>query len=80
MSDWQPRAELPNSLTQWVRDHARAVRGYVLGVVRHVHVADDLVQEPPRPDWSDDGSTWTRQVTSRAECGIFHFTCKHPAA
>lgn len=51
MSDWQPHAEPPDLLTRWVRDHARAVRGYVLGVVRHGDVADDLVQETFRRAW-----------------------------
>src|SRR5262245_31076061 len=31
-------------LAQWVREHAAAVRGYLLGVVRRADVADDLVQ------------------------------------
>jgi RNA polymerase sigma-70 factor (ECF subfamily) len=29
----------------WVREHGRAVRGYLLGMVRRADVADDLVQE-----------------------------------
>jgi RNA polymerase sigma factor (sigma-70 family) len=32
-------------LTEWVRDHARAVHGYLLALVRDGHVAEDLVQE-----------------------------------
>jgi len=32
-------------LTQWVRDHAPAVRGYLLALVRDQHLADDLVQD-----------------------------------
>jgi RNA polymerase sigma-70 factor (ECF subfamily) len=35
----------------WVRDHARAVRGYVLGLVRRADVADDLVQEVFERAW-----------------------------
>jgi RNA polymerase sigma-70 factor, ECF subfamily len=32
-------------LTDWVRDHAHAVRGYLQGLVHDVHATDDLVQE-----------------------------------
>jgi len=32
-------------LTQWISDHARAVHGYLLALVRDAHAADDLTQE-----------------------------------
>ena len=32
-------------LTDWVQDHAHAVRGYLQGLVGDVHATDDLVQE-----------------------------------
>ncbi len=51
MSDCQPQVEPPEPLNQWVRDHARAVRGYLLGMVRHGPTADDLVQEAFRRAW-----------------------------
>lgn len=38
-------------LAQWVHDHARAVRGYLLGWVRKPDVADDLLQEVFRRAW-----------------------------
>ena len=48
-------------ITCWVRDHARAVRGYLLGTVRRHDVADDLLQETFQRAWQareryrDDG-------------------------
>ena len=38
-------------LTGWVREHASAVRGYLLGLVRRADVADDLMQEVFRRAW-----------------------------
>jgi RNA polymerase sigma factor (sigma-70 family) len=38
-------------LAIWVREHARAVRGYLLGLVRRTDVADDLLQEVFRRAW-----------------------------
>jgi RNA polymerase sigma factor (sigma-70 family) len=38
-------------LAIWVRDHARAVRGYILGLVRRSDVADDLLQDVFRRAW-----------------------------
>ncbi len=32
-------------LTQWVHEHARSVRGYLLAMVRDGHAVDDLLQE-----------------------------------
>ncbi len=42
MANRTPQTE---RLTEWVRDHAPAVRGYLLALVRDPHAADDLVQE-----------------------------------
>lgn len=38
-------------LSEWVRQHGRAVRGYVYGVVRDADVADDVAQEVFRRAW-----------------------------
>ena len=38
-------------IASWVREHARAVRGYLLGVVRRADVADDLTQEVFQRAW-----------------------------
>jgi len=38
-------------LEAWVRDHGRAVRGYVWAMVRRDDLADDLVQEVFRRAW-----------------------------
>jgi len=38
-------------LAIWVREHARAVRGYLLGLVRRSDVADDLLQEVFKRAW-----------------------------
>jgi RNA polymerase sigma-70 factor, ECF subfamily len=35
----------------WVRDHSRAVRGYLFGIIRRVDVAEDLLQEVFRRAW-----------------------------
>src|SRR5437773_2098993 len=32
------------AVSHWVRDHGRAVRGYLLGLVRRVDVVEDLLQ------------------------------------
>jgi RNA polymerase sigma-70 factor (ECF subfamily) len=38
-------------LGRWVRDHALAVRGYLLGITRRHDVADDLLQEVLQRAW-----------------------------
>jgi RNA polymerase sigma-70 factor, ECF subfamily len=35
----------------WVRDHSRAVRGYLFGMIRRADAADDLLQEVFRRAW-----------------------------
>ena len=38
-------------LARWVREHAGAVRGYLLGITRRADVADDLAQEVFERAW-----------------------------
>jgi RNA polymerase sigma-70 factor (ECF subfamily) len=38
-------------LAQWVRDHAAAVRGFLLGMTRRADLADDLTQEVFERAW-----------------------------
>jgi RNA polymerase sigma-70 factor (ECF subfamily) len=38
-------------LARWVREHALAVRGYLLGMVRRSDVADDLLQDVFQRAW-----------------------------
>jgi RNA polymerase sigma factor (sigma-70 family) len=38
-------------LARWVQEHAAAVRGYLLGLVRRSDVADDLLQEVFQRAW-----------------------------
>ncbi len=40
-----------NRLQRWVREHSRAVRGYLLAFVRRPQDADDLLQEVFRKAW-----------------------------
>jgi len=51
MSDPQPQTDAPEPLAQWAHAHGRAVRGYILGMVRRGDVADDLAQETFRRAW-----------------------------
>jgi len=46
-----PCCRAEDRITRWVREHARAVRGYLLGMVRRADVADDLVQEVFQRAW-----------------------------
>lgn len=50
MADVQPTSA-DDRMARWVHEHARAVRGYLLGVVRRGADADDLVQETFRRAW-----------------------------
>jgi len=43
-------------LSRWVRDHSRAVRGFLLGLVRRHDVADDLLQEVFQRAWQARGN------------------------
>ncbi len=45
------RRQDQDRLTLWVDQHGRAVRGYVLALVRQADVADDLVQEVFQRAW-----------------------------
>jgi RNA polymerase sigma-70 factor (ECF subfamily) len=38
-------------IARWVHEHSRAVRGYLLGMVRRSDVADDLLQEVFQRAW-----------------------------
>jgi RNA polymerase sigma-70 factor (ECF subfamily) len=38
-------------MTRWVHEHARAIRGYLLGLVRNASDADELAQETFRRAW-----------------------------
>lgn len=42
-------------VSRWVREHGRAVRGYLLSLVRRVDVAEDLLQEVFRRAWQARG-------------------------
>src|SRR5262245_24819266 len=48
-ADARPTAD--ERIDRWVREHARAIRGYVLGLVRRADVADDVVQEVFQRAW-----------------------------
>ena len=39
------RSDEDDRFAEWTREHGRAVRGYLLAMVRRADVADDLVQE-----------------------------------
>lgn len=43
-------------LTHWVREHSRAVRGFLLGLVRRQDVADDLLQDVFQRAWQARGN------------------------
>jgi RNA polymerase sigma-70 factor (ECF subfamily) len=50
MTDPSP-TDADNRLALWVREHGRAVRGYLMGLVCSPDVADDLTQEVFRRAW-----------------------------
>ena len=52
-------------LEHWVREHGRAVRGYLLGLVRRPEIADDLVQETFWRAWRS-GQRYQETGLSRA--------------
>ncbi|MDX1947994.1 MAG: RNA polymerase sigma factor [Pirellulaceae bacterium] len=52
-------------LSRWVREHSRAVRGFVLGLVRKQDVADDILQEVFQRAWQARG-TYQEQGRERA--------------
>ncbi len=51
MATTPPSPDLEDRLALWVREHGRAVRSYLLGLVRHPATADDLAQEVFRRAW-----------------------------
>jgi RNA polymerase sigma-70 factor (ECF subfamily) len=55
MSAAQHQDEHHDRLTQWVREHGQAVRGFLLAMVRRHDVADDLLQEVYRRAWQARG-------------------------
>ena len=60
----------------WVRDHGKAVRGFLLALVRRGDVADDLCQEvfcrawQARERYTDQGKTraYLLQIANRLAC------------
>src|SRR5688572_10589588 len=46
-----PAAGDRERLARWVAEHSRAVRGFLLALVRRAEVADDLLQETFRRAW-----------------------------
>ena len=62
--------------TQWVRNHGKAVRGFLWALVRHGDVADDLCQEvfcrawQARERYTDQGKTraYLLQIANRLAC------------
>jgi RNA polymerase sigma-70 factor (ECF subfamily) len=61
---------------EWVRDHGKAVRGFLLALVRRGDVADDLCQEvfcrawQARDRYTDQGKTraYLLQIANRLAC------------
>jgi RNA polymerase sigma-70 factor (ECF subfamily) len=62
MANSTPHSE---RLTHWVHEHARAVRGYLLAMVRDVHAVDDLLQEVFCRAWQAR-DRYAEQGTARA--------------
>ena len=46
-----PLSSADERLARWVREHARAVRGYVLALLRRPEDADDVLQDVFRKAW-----------------------------
>jgi RNA polymerase sigma-70 factor (ECF subfamily) len=51
MAQDDARQPAEDRIARWVREHGRAVRGYLLGMVRRVDAADDLLQEVFQRAW-----------------------------
>jgi RNA polymerase sigma-70 factor (ECF subfamily) len=51
MTTLLPQFDADDRLALWVHEHGRAVRGYLLGLVRCQDTADDLTQEVFRRAW-----------------------------
>lgn len=65
MTQPTPQPGDPDRLALWVREHARAVRGYLFSLVRRADVADDLCQEVFRRAWQAQ-HRYQEQGTPRA--------------
>ena len=52
-------------MVAWVRDHGPAVRGYLRGIIRNAHAADDLTQEVFTRAWTHR-ARYNEQGQSRA--------------
>jgi RNA polymerase sigma-70 factor (ECF subfamily) len=61
----KPSAEDEQRFDQWVREHGRAVRGFVFSLVRKDDVADDLLQEVFKRAWQAR-ERYEEQGTARA--------------
>jgi RNA polymerase sigma factor (sigma-70 family) len=51
MAQVDARQPAEDRIARWVREHGRAVRGYLLGMVRQADAADDLLQEVFQRAW-----------------------------
>jgi len=51
MTSSEPDRRQAEQFAAWVEDHGRAVRGYLLAIVRRKDVADDVLQEVFRRAW-----------------------------
>jgi RNA polymerase sigma-70 factor, ECF subfamily len=52
MSSHDPETRDVERFAAWIREHGRAVRGYLLGMVRRMDRADDLAQEVFARAWA----------------------------